>query len=411
MFIDFDEIFNDDKNAETKVPQGLVDYLSSNLPKGVKYKSDGNGNCYVVPEGEGEPLKFGGFICDLSEQDKKILGKNYSFDDMLEYFYNAQKAVKLKLIKKGMILVNDKEIAIDKFIVNPLSPITIKDEQFFMFPPKFPKPFKIKIGDGVYWKEIEVQRIPNESINVATFESNKNAPIYIKYALDDKTHNMKASISYNLKYVNSVRDIVESLKIYLAFCEKRGYMFDNIVPIMNVPDLDNKVLSDSANFWEKVLKIEKALGIEFIPPKEDIDFATMCEVEFLYQCLINKNPIRDTEIITSINGKWDIYKEGELNDLKKPTYFELVVDSKFSLFGKTFSLPAMMSIFDSQVESYEKNGDIIEKLILCNADGKQRFTVVLLFKNEEELELFRDKDREKDFDRLYKAKRAKEYLL
>ena len=57
------------------------------------------------------------------------------------------------------------------------------------------------------------------------------------------------------------------------------------------------------------------------------------------------------------------------------------------------------------------NGDIIEKLILCNADGKQRFTVVLLFKNEEELELFRDKDREKDFDRLYKAKRAKEYLL
>ena len=124
MFLDFDDIFNDDKNAEIKTPKAVMDYLNSQLPKGLKYASDENGNCFIIPEENTQSLTLSGFKYILDENDKKVLGKNYEFDDLLEYFYNAQKRVKIHLIKENVIICKGLRINLSIESSCPLQIIT-----------------------------------------------------------------------------------------------------------------------------------------------------------------------------------------------------------------------------------------------------------------------------------------------
>lgn len=411
MFLDFDDIFNDDKNAEIKTPKAVMDYLNSQLPKGLKYASDENGNCFIIPEENTQSLTLSGFKYILDENDKKVLGKNYEFDDLLEYFYNAQKRVKIHLIKENVIICNGQELSMDKFIRNPLQPFKLENGEFFMFPQRFPPPFSLKIGDGKYERILTVKRVPNNSVDVAVFESDKNEPLSIKYTLREKMPNMTFNISYNLQNVKNVRDIVESLMIYNAFCENRGYFCGEILPIGKVNKKDETILKDSAIFWEKVLQVETLLGKTFTPPKEDIAFDTMCTVEFLYQCLINKNPIRDTQIISSINGAWEMKDNQEISPSDKGIYFEFQATITVQLMGEEFSLPALMGVFDSKIERIEEN-EKTQKLILANiSDEKPRYTSILLFKSETDLKDYLSLDRNAHLTAFHDAKRAREYLV
>ena len=104
MFVDFNKVFKDEPQSQMSIPQPLVDYMNKLLPEGIRYVADENGN-YVIT-GETDSLSLGGFIFNPTERQKKILGENYTQQDVLDYFYNSQKAMPLALEKEGYFLLN-----------------------------------------------------------------------------------------------------------------------------------------------------------------------------------------------------------------------------------------------------------------------------------------------------------------
>ena len=150
---------------------------------------------------------------------------------------------------------------------------------------------------------------------------------------------------------------------------------------------DKKFDEKSAQFWEKVLEIEEKLNLKFIPPKDDIEFETICLVEQLYQNLICKKPVKQREIITSIISDMNVKEGVNLDDLiGKQIFFQYNATTTFELFEKEFSLPAILGIFNSTFKSYEILDDNKTKIILGIKDKNQKpFTAILCFASDSDL--------------------------
>lgn len=86
MFVDFDKVFNDKPQPQVNIPDAFISYLNKQLPAGVKYTTDNEGNCVIT--GDGQEFTLGGYVFVLTAEDKKVLGKQFTQDDVLQYFYN-----------------------------------------------------------------------------------------------------------------------------------------------------------------------------------------------------------------------------------------------------------------------------------------------------------------------------------
>ena len=409
MFVDFNRVFSGKPQTELKIPDALVKHLSSNLPKGVKYKSTRNGNVEIVSEGES--VNIGGLIFVPTEEHLKILGKKYSLDDILNYSYNAQKRIPLKLKKEGYILLNGEEFPIDRIKYNPYCPVSVVAGEFFMYPPPFPKEFPLIIGNEKYTKQMLFKRIPNESVNIAAFESEKEQPLKVRYYVDEKKHTISFNISFNLSYVKTIRDIVEATSIYNAFVDGKGIFCGQ--PL--VTDIDSskfkKYDTDSIAFWEKVLVIEKELGVSFEPPQDDVDFYTIRTIEMLYQNLINNTPIKEISKIESLDGEWNMHEDNPVNDsVGKPLYFEFQATSHISLFGVEKDLPSVIGIFDSVISNYSVKGKKYKLLLENLSDERHMYTSTIRFASEEKMLNYLDGNHDDRITALHNAKTVEEHL-
>ncbi|MGN0006019.1 MAG: abortive infection system toxin AbiGii family protein [Candidatus Gastranaerophilaceae bacterium] len=409
MFVDFKKVFNNKPQTETLAPQILIDYLNKSLPNGVKYVSDKKGNCIITSDKESYTI--GGFIFKPNEEQKKVLGNNFTLTDVEEYSYNTQQPIFLSLEKEGYITLNGEEFPIEKMAYNPMQPLKVVSGKLYMYPPKFPKPFKIRVGCDKYERELTVSRIPNNSISVAAFESNKQEPLYVKYFLNKKNHNLKLNMTFSLKNAKSIRDIVEATTIYNAYIEGKGNLCGQ--PLQSKSDDKAKKYDDNnLAFWEKVLKIENYLGLEFIPPNNDVDFETVCLVEQLFQNLIKKIPTRDNQIVNSISGNWDF--ESRDVDIKevigKPLYYEFEATSHIELFGIKIELPALLGLFNSVLSEHKIKGDKQELILVDESPEKRRYTSIMCFKTEEELKDFKTNDHDKMINAFHDAKKPQDYL-
>lgn len=409
MFVDFNKIFKGKPQTELKIPNAMVEHLSSKLPRGVRYRADENGNCEIVSEGG--PITFGGLIFVPTEEHKKVLGEKFSIDDVLNYSYNAQKRIPLQLKKDGVIILNGEEFPIDRLHYNPYSPVSFASGEMFMFPRPFPAPFTLEVGCDKYSRQLSFKRIPNESVNVATFESEGEQPLVVKYFLDEIKHTIAFNISFNLSYAKTVRDVVEATFIYNAFADGKG-LFCGLPLVANIDTSEIKKYDlDSALFWEKVLQIESALKLTFTPPQEDIDFSTIRIVEMLYQNLIKNRPTRDNKKIDSLDGEWDMHGDNEVkNSVGKPIYFEFQVIYHLSLFGAKKDLPCIMGIFDSKLSNYTVKGKKYKLLLDHLSKEQHMYTSTLRFATESDLQACMNGDRSEMIAKLRSAKTPEEYL-
>ena len=409
MFVDFNRVFKGKPQTELKIPDAMVEHLSSKLPDGVRYRADENGNCEIVSEGG--PITFGGLIFVPTEEHKRVLGKKFSIDDVLNYSYNAQKRIPLQLKKDGVIILNGEEFPIDRLHYNPYSPVTFVSGEMFMFPQPFPAPFTLEVGCDKYTRQLSFKRIPNESIHVAAFESEGEQPLVVKYFLDATKHTIAFNISFNLSYAKTVRDVVEATFIYNAFVDGKGLFCGH--PL--VADIDTSEIKkydlDSALFWEKVLHIERALDLTFTPPQEDIDFSTIRIVEMLYQNLIKKHPTRDNKKIDSLDGEWDMRDDNEVKDsVGKSIYFEFQATYHLSLFGAEKDLPCIIGIFDSKLSNYTVKGKKYKLLLDHLSEEQHMYTSTLRFATDVDLQSYMNGDHNEIITDLNSAKTPEEYL-
>lgn len=389
MFVSFNKVFNKKPQSQAEVPQAMLDHMNSQLPKGIKYISNGDGRCTIVSENGSFTL--GGIVFRPTEEQKKILGKNYTHDDVMAYFYNAQKKMPLELKRDGYITLNGLEIPIDQMSYNPMLPsVEYVSGSFMALPQKFPPPFSLTVGvaDGTYSRTLTVSRIPNESVHVALFQSKENEPLMIKYSIDEKNHKLNMNVTFNLKYAKTIRDVVESTMIYNAYISGNALLGGAPLDIITCDVTATKFDIKSALFWEKVLKIEERLGVNFIPPMDDVQNDDIILVEELYQNLINHVPIRDTQKLTSIGGNWDFNNANR--DIKDSVglaiffQFHSIVDAE--LFGAKFSLPILTGVCNARIKEINTKEEKPKLVLEDESKEKKQYMCTMFFLTEEKME-------------------------
>lgn len=411
MFVDFNKVFKEKQPTEHAIPPALLEYLNSSLPKKLKYKVDKNGNCILV--NEKESVNIGGFKFAPTTEQKKILGEHYTITDILNYCDNSQQPIPLELEKEGVILLNGEEVPVDKLFFNPYKPLKYKSGTFYMYPYAFSEPFLVTLGCEDYKISVAVKRVPNNSVSVVAFESDKNDAIYIKYHVDLTNKTMTFNMELNTTKTKTVRDIVASISIYNAFIEGKGTFNGLSFNIKLSTDKVKKIDQRTLNFWEKVLKIESTLGVSFVSPHENLDSDSIYLVERLFQNLINRKPVRDINKIDSIDVKWDFSNpDKNLDDLiGKGIVLQFEATENIELFGVELQLPALIGIFNSVVKEYSTTKEGKHRLILVDeSEDKKRYTAVICFKSEVEMKSYKSSEFQKVVDLLHEAKTVQEYL-
>lgn len=410
MFVDFNKVFKDKPKSQMSIPQPLVDYMNNSLPEGVKYVADENGS-YEITSETGS-LSIGGFVLEPTEKQIKILGKNYTQQDVLDYLYNSQKAMPLKLKKEGYILLNGVEFPIEKMSFNPTLPIKYVEESFWIYPSKFPEASPIKMGSDKYERDILISRVPNESVNIMCFESSNDEPLKVQCFINKKGKSLTMNLSLNLKNARTVLDLVQVTSIYNAFIDGKatflGHSFGSRLKDGSVKKFDERSIS----FWEKVLDIERILRVEFCPSQDTVAVEDIYLVEQLYQSLVNKIPTRDNQIINSLNGKWDFVNLGwDINDmLGKPMFFRFVCTSHIELFGIKKDLPTLVGVVNAVLEEYRINGKKQEVIFGDESQEKKRFNSIMFFESEDELSKFVEGNHQEIIEMFQNAKKPSEYV-
>lgn len=410
MFVDFNRVFNNKPQAEGNIPAVFLEYLNTQVPAGVKYIINDKGNCEIT--GENGPYTIGGYIFRPTEQQKKILGNSFTYDDLFKYFYNAQKPVPLELKREGYLTINGEEFPIDKMSYNPLHPIKYVEGSFCLVPSPFPEPFELEVGCGKYTRRLLFSRVPNESVNVLIFESAKETPLQIRYLINEEKGTITFNVSFNLKYAKTIRDMVETTMIYNAYLEGEGVLCGQPLQVA-INDKKAKLFDKkSAVFWEKVLMIEQYLKVSYTPPQEDVDLDKICLVEQLYQNLILKNPVRYNQIINSIDGECgkEVGEKIIAESIGKPIYFEFEMLAKFDLFGVKHEFPTLLGVFNAIVSDYKINNGLNTVYLADESDEKRRYTSIMSFVSEKELQSFKNGDYNERIEKFHDAKYPQEYL-
>lgn len=386
MFASFNDVFKSKSLREQKVPDVTLKYLSNSLPKGVKYVSDEHGNL-TITSSDGSKITIGGFNVTVTDEMRSVLGNQYSTAQIAKYAYNTQEKIAMNLKEDGIIIVNGERMPVEKFAYNMFDNFSYINSKFYMVPPKFPEPFELELGCEKYKRKLSFQRVPYASLDKSKFQSVNKDPLRMEFIVCEEDYSVKMTLGFDLKKANTVKDIVETVFIYNAYCDGKGLLMGHPVGRMKDKADDKKFDEKSARFWEKVFEIEEKLNLKFIPPKTDIEFETICLVEQLYQNLICKKPVKQREIITSIISDMNVKEGVNLDELiGKQIFFQYNATTTFELFEKEFSLPAILGIFNSTFKSYEILDDNKTKIILGIKDKNQKpFTAILCFASDSDL--------------------------
>lgn len=272
------------------------------------------------------------------------------------------------------------------------------------------KTTKVTVGCDKYNRDLLVRRVAHNSTDTMAFESDQNDSLRIKYYLNQRNHSFKMNMSFDLKNAKTIRDTVESTMIYNAFLDGKGSFMGHKLHDAHTEKDSIRFDDNSAKFWEKVLQVEQALNVHFTPPQDDVDFETMCLVEKLYQNPINKTPIKENQVIDSINGKWIPSRlSKEIRDsIGKPALFEFVAVKHVNLFGVQKDLPALLQVFNAVLADYHPTQNKIS--VVDESSEKQRYTSSLCFLSDEELEMYKSQDHNQIISFFQNAKRAQEFL-
>lgn len=410
MFANFDKVFNKKKNAKVKIPDSLLGYLNRGLPEGLKYVVNKNGLCCLTSEGS--EITLSGYDFVLNEQQKNILGANYTQDDVLKYSFNAQRAMKVHLIKEGVITINGKEYNVDRVVYDPYHPLKFNNGQVYMQPPRFPDPFKLVIGGNGVEYSLDITRVPNESVNIAMYESDDKKSFKIKYQIDMKQKNIVSfSISYNIKKARSAKEIVTTVLLYNACVDRKWTINGTLCNNASFTDEVKKYDENSILFWKKLASIEEVLNVAFVAPEYDIDFDMICEVEELYQCLINKRPIRRDQKTNSIEGKWEFDDINRLNEsINMPVFFSFEGTEEIKVLNVNIILNFVMAVFNGKLKGYKKTKDNYSLELDNNDSDNPMYSSIMYLSDEKEVNKQDNDEWAKLMTKLCLAKKASDYL-
>lgn len=414
MFVDFNKVFGKTPQTELKIPQPLIDQLSEKLPDGLIYVVDCNNNLTISHDGK-KNLEYtiSGITLDPTEQQKELLGDKDSYSDIMKLSYNSQQPVPVKFKNDKYITINGTDISVEELSYNPFNKHELIIDSTCIYPPQFPPAFTIQIGSKDIKIDLLIKRSPCNSLETMAFKSDNSKCLSIVYYFNPEKRYFSMTMSIVIDKAKTVQEIIDSIEIYNAFMEGKGYIFDSLIntrlETANAHRYDNEVLK----FWKKVKDLEDRFGISFDPHRSKLEYEDVCNIEEIYQNIINKIPIRHNMKITTITSMWEPSKDDIAKDsFGKPIYFEFNDRTTMNLFGQNIEFFCIIGVFDAILEKYEKseeNGECI--LFLENkSDENQMYTSMLRFLNEDDLLKYK-KETKDHIVQFRDAKRRYEYLV
>lgn len=413
MFVDFNKVFRKTPQTELKIPKALIDQLSSKLPDGFVYVADSNNNLTICHDGKNDlKLNISGMILVPTDHQKKTLGDKYSFEDIMNLSYNSQQPVPVRLKNGKYITINGVDISIDELSYNPFNKHEFVIDSTCIYPPPFPPAFTIKIGNENTKIELSIKRMPNDSLDTMAFKSDDSKCLSIIYNIKLDINFFSMTLNISLDKATTVQEIIDSIEIYNAFAEGKGYIFNSIIEAL--PYTANVSRYDEAlEFWNKVKELENKLVVSFNPHESELKFEDICDIEEIYQNIINKTPIRHNTSINTITSKWEFQKDDIAEDiLREPIYFEFDGRSTIKLFGLEIELPCIVGVFNAVLARYEKNEETDECTLFLESESeeKQMYTSTLRFLNKDELLKYKEETKDRIFQ-FRDAKKRHEYLM
>lgn len=407
MFVNFDDVFNDKPQTEMTVPQELVDLLSSELPEGLRYSRDESGRFVYITSNDS--IKIDGFVFKPTNEQKQIIGDR--LDEILEYLYNAQESMLFEPEDGNSIYVNGEKLSIDKWVVRPLNPLNYQNGKLIITPPPFNDAVDWILGSEKYSYVIKVKRIPNKSIDTISFKSDDNKCLSIKECTINKNSNkMTLTITFNLSKANTVTEIIEVLSIYNAFIEGKGRIFgQRIESKLQSSDYD-KYNDEVIAFWDKVSAIEKELKVSFQPPFTEFEYFQVCEIEEVYQNIVNHKPIRKSKAIESISFNWNQDIEKKYNNAKnKNLCFFYSCTTSFTFFSVDIKLPTLVILFNIKFGESRKEEDQFIIPIEHHSDKEDSYASTLMFSTDEAANEYQE-NIQSHFEEFKTAKKREFYL-
>lgn len=387
MFVDFNKIMKPKEEPKSQIPDALVEYLNQKLPEGVKYHKTKDGDYQLVPDGKGN-FSMGDLVFRPNEHQKQILGETCSFDDVLEYINNSQKPMRIGTKDGKTVLVNGKRMSLNDIFLSPN--IEYNDDNFiqYIYPQKFPEPHAITLSCDDVSEQIYIQRIANDSVHEKIFESLSNEFIFFKLKINENKSLMSITIRINTDNVDRIDTLIIAMKLCNAFTSGKLKIDNQLIKLEKMDPRKNQFNLETIEYWEKLLRIESVLNLEFKPNSNKVDFQTANEVEKLYQCLIKKEPYRENKSFSKLTGIGNTEEEIK-SSIGKPIYLTYDGKEHFNLYGQEFDLFYRSLVFNCVFRIIETGENEKVTIYLDNLDEeKQRYTTTLLFQNESDLDSY-----------------------
>lgn len=405
MIPSFNKTFNKKPGTERKIPKAVLDYLNSTVPEGTRYVADKKGNITLIADGK--PLSLSGFTVKMPSKYREQ-AKSFTTDELYKFAYNAQIRLDVKLDKEGCIVVNGQEMPLESLHKNIFDKIKYIGADCVLIPSAFPKPKNITIASDEFSRQLKLKRVPYASLSEIKFESDDDQPLKIQMLIDEKNRQNNFSISYNLGYASTVKEIVETISIFNAVADGQGYLMGEKLSIESGISESDKFDNQTLTFWKEVLALEDALELEFKPPKGVPDVETICIVERLYQNLILKKPIRENRKITSISSEWKSSQVSEISDsIGKPMYFQYTGDLAFNIFGRKFVCPSIFGMFNCKLVDIKVTDGKTTLTFEDESEEVKGYTSVLSFASKKELDAYGHKAENNHADDLKNSKSIK----
>lgn len=387
MIPNFNKAFKSTPTAEKTIPKAVMEYLNSTAPTGTRYIQDKDGGITLIADGK--PFTISGFTLEIPKSIKKQV-ESFSKDEFNQFVYNAQMELKVNLNKDGYIIINGEELPVEALHRNIYNPIKQKNMQFFLMPEPFPEVPDIKIASDKYTRILKMKRYPYASLTEKHFESEDGKSLKLKLTMDDKKESSHIQLTYNLNCAKSVQEIVESVEIFNAFIDGKGYLMGEKIPSDAFPDNSkDKFDKRTLDFWEKVLEVETALKLSFVPTKDSQKAETIYNIEKLYQTIILKKPIREDHKLTSITSEWNAESTTQIKkSVGKPMYFQYTGDLKFNVMGQEFKCPSIFGMFNCTLVDVQTSNEETTLIFGDESEERKGYTSVLCFTNEADLDAY-----------------------
>lgn len=387
MIPNFNKAFKSTPTAEKTIPKAVMEYLNSTAPTGTRYIQDKDGGITLIADGK--PFTISGFTLEIPKSIKKQV-ESFSKDEFNQFVYNAQMELKVNLNKDGYIIINGEELPVEALHRNIYNPIKQKNMQFFLMPEPFPEVPDIKIASDRYTRILKMKRYPYASLTEKHFESEDGKSLKLKLTMDDKKESSHIQLTYNLNCAKSVQEIVESVEIFNAFIDGKGYLMGEKIPSDAFSDNSkDKFDKRTLDFWEKVLEVETALKLSFVPTKDSQKAETIYNIEKLYQTIILKKPIREDHKLTSITSEWNAESTTQIKkSVGKPMYFQYTGDLKFNVMGQEFKCPSIFGMFNCTLVDVQTSNEETTLIFGDESEERKGYTSVLCFTNEADLDAY-----------------------